>query len=399
MVLDTGSVIMFMYIVYAFFSVLTINDPLFSEAYKPLKIFPYIYLYTMLMIALSPIIIYHSHPAKTIENPHTRVLVIIGWIIVISAIMMIPGIIAQANKGIINLFVDDSAAKEVYTDQVEEIGNSGKAIRNLPAVIYNSLSDITVFLLFYFLSLKDFKHKLVIYGLAFTTILGVIIPITHGQRSGVVSCTLTVVVGYFLFKPYLSRRINKAVKKIGIISIILISLPILAITMSRCGKEQAGVGGFINWYVGQGSLYFNNNGLDAGGIRYGDRTINLFKRIIDPDTPKNFVERRDKYHNLELDDYFFYSFVGDFTIDFGPIIAFILFVCVFYMLCRKTRTHDPTIKLYQLLLIYFTACISIQGGMTLFSYADTGNLRIITLLGLYAYLRYHEILLIKYPKE
>ena len=91
MVLDTGSVIMFMYIVYAFFSVLTINDPLFSEAYKPLKIFPYIYLYTMLMIALSPIIIYHSHPAKTIENPHTRVLVIIGWIIVISAIMMIPG--------------------------------------------------------------------------------------------------------------------------------------------------------------------------------------------------------------------------------------------------------------------------------------------------------------------
>ena len=58
--------------------------------------------------------------------------------------MMIPGIIAQANKGIINLFVDDSAAKEVYTDQVEEIGNSGKAIRNLPAVIYNSLSDITV---------------------------------------------------------------------------------------------------------------------------------------------------------------------------------------------------------------------------------------------------------------
>lgn len=200
--------------------------------------------------------------------------------------MMIPGIIAQANKGIINLFVDDSAAKEVYTDQVEEIGNSGKAIRNLPAVIYNSLSDITVFLLFYFLSLKDFKHKLVIYGLAFTTILGVIIPITHGQRSGVVSCTLTVVVGYFLFKPYLSRRINKAVKKIGIISIILISLPILAITMSRFGKEQAGVGGFINWYVGQGSLYFNNNGLDAGGIRYGDRTINLFKRIIDPDTPK-----------------------------------------------------------------------------------------------------------------
>lgn len=399
MVLDTGSVIMFMYILYAFFSVLSINDPLFSEAYKPLKLFPYIYLYTMLMIALSPIIIHHDHPSESIENPNTRILVIIGCIIVFSAILMIPGIITQANKGILNLFVDETAAKEVYTDQVDEVSDSGGAIRNLPAVIYNSLSDITVFLLFYFLSLKNSKHKLVIYGLAFTTVLGIIIPITHGQRGGVVSCTLTVVVGYFLFKPYLSKKINKAVKKIGVIAMIVISLPIIAITMSRFGKENAGVGGFINWYLGQGSLYFNNNGLDAGGIRYGDRTINLFKRIIDPGTPKNFVERRDKYHNLELDDNFFSTFVGDFTIDFGPILAFAIFVCVFYMISRKTRLHYTTIKLHQLLLIYFTACISIQGGMTLFSYADTGNLRIITLLGLYAYLRYHEVLLIKYPKE
>ena len=106
MVLDTGSVIMFMYILYAFFSVLSINDPLFSEAYKPLKLFPYIYLYTMLMIALSPIIIHHNHPSESIENPNTRILVIIGCIIVFSAILMIPGIITQANKGILNLFVD-----------------------------------------------------------------------------------------------------------------------------------------------------------------------------------------------------------------------------------------------------------------------------------------------------
>ena len=138
MVLDTGSVIMFMYILYAFFSVLSINDPLFSEAYKPLKLFPYIYLYTMLMIALSPIIIHHNHPSESIENPNTRILVIIGCIIVFSAILMIPGIITQANKGILNLFVDETAAKEVYTDQVDEVSDSGGAIRNLPAVIYNS---------------------------------------------------------------------------------------------------------------------------------------------------------------------------------------------------------------------------------------------------------------------
>ena len=42
-------------------------------------------------------------------------------------------------------------------------------------------------------------------------------------------------------------------------------------------------------------------------------------------------------------------------------------------------------------------CISMQGGMYLFNYADTGNLKIITFGLLYGYLRYHEILLKKYP--
>ena len=91
------------------------------------------------MIALSPIIIHHNHPSESIENPNTRILVIIGCIIVFSAILMIPGIITQANKGILNLFVDGTAAKEVYTDQVDEVSDSGGAIRNLPAVVYNSL--------------------------------------------------------------------------------------------------------------------------------------------------------------------------------------------------------------------------------------------------------------------
>ena len=52
-------------------------------------------------------------------------------------------------------------------------------------------------------------------------------------------------------------------------------------------------------------LFFNNYGLDADGIRYGDRTANLFKQIIWDDTPHNYMERRDKYPHLKIDDYYF----------------------------------------------------------------------------------------------
>ena len=43
-VLDGGSAIITMYIVYAVFSILSLNDPIFSMTYEPLKLFPYIYL-------------------------------------------------------------------------------------------------------------------------------------------------------------------------------------------------------------------------------------------------------------------------------------------------------------------------------------------------------------------
>ncbi|MBQ2169816.1 MAG: hypothetical protein II449_11320, partial [Prevotella sp.] len=132
-------------------------------------------------------------------------------------------------------------------------------------------------------------------------------------------------------------------------------------------------------------------------IRNGDRTMYLVKRVIDPDTPKNFVERREKYHNLKIDDYYFYTFVGDFTIDFGPVPAFIIFVVFNLIVLMLIRPRDGTIQVYQLLLLYFSMCICMQGGMTLFSYSDFAGLRIVVIILLYLYLRYHEQLLEKFP--
>ena len=175
-------------------------------------------------------------------------------------------------------------------------------------------------------------------------------------------------------------------------------LPVGAITISRFGDRAGGtVTSFLNWYVGQGSLYFNNYGLDANGIRYGERTLNLFLRVVKPGTSTNYVERREKFHNMDIDDHLFTTFVGDFTLDFGPIIAFFIFICLYTWIFIKTKTESENIKLHQLLLLYITMCISMQGGMYLFNYADTANLKLITYGLLYSYLRYHEELLKRFP--
>ena len=84
-----------------------------------------------------------------------------------------------------------------------------------------------------------------------------------------------------------------------------------------------------------------------------------------------------------MDDDIFYTFVGDFTLDFGPIIAFFMFVVFNYIVCRATRVKNRTICFHQLLLIYFTVCVSLQGGMSLYRYADTAGLQVVTLFMVY----------------
>lgn len=394
---DAGSAILIAYIGYAVFSLLTINDQLFSLAFRPLRLFPYLYLYGMMMIALTPSIYNHLHPSNAIADPNTRILKAISIFIIVISFLLVPNIVSNFFDGFVKLFTDVGAGYEAYMETAEENEDSGSGISNLPMIFYNALADITVFLCFYFMSLKK-KNHLLIGLLLFSISLGLMLPIMNGQRGGTIQSLLTVIACYMLFRKYLSRRINRAITIAGVSVILAISLPIAAITMSRFGDEAAGVNGYVNWYLGQGSLYFNNYGLNAGGTRNGDRTAIVLKRVADPSTPKNYVERRDKYHNLELDDYFFSTFVGDFTIDYGPIAAVVIFVVFNIFVLSQIRARDDTLKVHQLLLLFFTVCVSIQGGMTLFSFADlAGNLQIICIFLLYIYLRYHEVLLERYP--
>ena len=114
---DGGSAIIGSYIVYAIFSIMSLNDDLFSIQYDKLRIFPFFYLYVMLMIALSPAIHHHLHPVERIEEPNTRILKPICWMLVICAIFQVPSILQNFSDGLIKLFTDIDAGQEAYAKQ------------------------------------------------------------------------------------------------------------------------------------------------------------------------------------------------------------------------------------------------------------------------------------------
>ena len=85
---DGGSAIMLTYIIYAIFSLFSINDFLFGDMYLPLTVLPFIYLYLMLMIALSPAIYVHFHPTNKIENPNSRIPHLVSIIIIVASFLL-----------------------------------------------------------------------------------------------------------------------------------------------------------------------------------------------------------------------------------------------------------------------------------------------------------------------
>lgn len=394
--IDGGTAIMTTYIIYIVFTFLTLNNEMFNFMYKPLTIFPYIYLYLMLLTALSPTIFHHFHPVNCIEQPPTRLLKPYAIFIIIIAFTQVPEVLTNFEDGLVKIVTDVDAGLDSYNENLSEANNSGAGITNFFAIIFNTCFDLTIFVAFYMLTLKK-KNFFIIGGIFFSITIGMLLPIMKGLRGPFITSALTLGVAYMLFLPYLNKKLTKFINITGITIFLLFSIPISTITFSRFGENNEGVFGVLAWYAGQANVYFNNYAMDAGGIRYGDRTLNLFKRVILPDTPKNFVERRAKYSNLEIDDERFTTFVGDFCIDFGPIVAALIFIFFNLWVLYQIRARSDILKLHDVLLIYFTQCICIQGGMTLFTYADAANLKIIVTGLAYAYLYTHNELLKHFP--
>lgn len=400
--LDAGSAIIGTYICYAFFSILTLNKPItFVDYYdfNHLTLFPFIYLFVMLIIALSPTIIYHFNPAKQIEDPNTRIFYIIAIVSIFSALLLLPIILNNHGDGLLKLMTDIDAGKDAYEEQLENASDAGGGITNIPAIVFNAMSEITIFTFFYFLTIKR-KNVWLLSGLGIAIAVSVLQPIMSGQRGPVIYTLLTIFMGYMFFKQFFSEIIKKVVRYVSIVGVVVALLPIIAITVSRFSNmRQTTITEYINWYLGQGNIYFNNYALDDNGIRYGDRTFNLVKRVVSSNASQNFVERRSTYSNLYVNDDIFTTFVGDFAIDFGPIVAFLIFVIFNLWVLYATRVKGNNLKVHQALLLYFTMCICMQGGMTLFSFSDTANLKMLCFAILYIYLVLRENILTKFRQE
>lgn len=384
---DAGSVVLFSYLLYSIASLLLYNSPFYT--FNPIRIFPFIYLYLMLMLAVSPILKYDDNKINEIQKPNTVLLNAVSIIFIVASLAYLPTIISNFASGIVKLMVNPSGGQELYNEAMANSYHTGDGnITNLAAIISGSFSKIGILLFFYYLTLKK-PNKLILVGLFLSCIASILTYIYLGQRGVIMEILFAMIITYFALRKFIPTKINKRIKIIGIILIIATTIPVIVLTNSRFSEWRGGSLQSIYYYVGQENLNFNNYGLDNGGIRYGDRTFPLFKRMLGIDNvPNNFWERRKKYPNLKINDEVFYTFVGDFTLDFGPFVAPLIFILFTFFILNKTRIRNGRILFHQLILVHFVMCVCMVGGMKLYSFSDVGgNLQLIVYFLAYIFFR------------
>jgi oligosaccharide repeat unit polymerase len=375
--IDAGSVLLFSYLFYSIMSLILYNNPYYS--FNEIDLFPFIYLYLMLMLAFSPILRYDYNKISEIKKPPAIFLNLVCIIFIIASLMQVPSIISNFAVSIVRLLLDSAGGQDLYNEAMADSVSLGDgSISNLSSIISNAYGNFGILLFFYYLTLNK-RNRFIMIGLFISCIISILSNISLGQRGPILEIMLSMVITYFALRKFYQPKVNKIIRNIGITFLIATSIPIVALTVSRFGESDAGSESSVFFYAGQENLYFNNYGLDNGGVRYGDRTFPLFKKMLGfENVPDNFWERRSKYPNLQINDEVFIGFVGDFTLDFGPFIAPLIFIPFMIFVLNKTIVRNGKILFHQLIIIHFMMSLCMLGGMKLYPFSDVGgNLQLI----------------------
>lgn len=391
--ITAGGILLISYLLYAISSYILYNDDYNGRYYVGLSFLPFLILFFLLYIVSNPIIYFSKQKIDRIQKPTLYIINFFCWIYIIMSFINLPNILSNIN--LIPLLISSTdAGADLYatnvSDSVYSASSMGSGISNLPSLYTNFFSRIIVLFLFYHLTLKVINKKIVI-GLCVSILIYVLGYLLTGQRGGSFKMIVSCIITYFALKQFISIRIKKKLRLICSVSLILLCIPYYYLTSSRFSDVSDGNGitsSFFS-YTGQGNLNFNLYALDNNGIRYGDRVIPLLKKAIGiENVPNNFWERRWKYKNLKINDESFITFIGDFFLDFGPIMAIVILCAISFIVKRKTHIKNRILLFHQLILIQFLMCMCMEGGMSLYSYADSSNMVIIVYLFMYYVFKY-----------
>lgn len=372
--IQVGSVVLF---IYAFVSLGSIylygySETKFDLNYWNIYYLPFIYLFCILFISFIPILHFSNQKVVGMIMPPSSLMRFISiTIIVIYTLHLLITIIPKFS--ITDLLINTTVLVDNYEGQVE---TSLSGLSWIIAVLKNIFGDILWVMLMYNLINRN---KILSIGILFSLVVSLLGALSSGTRGSMIAFFFQIPFAYIVFKPLMtvSQRNKMIMYAFVFLGFLLIGFG--SLTYGRHGDNQYhSLTDYLVYYMSSDFLMFNHDALDPGGCRYGDRVFPLLRQFLGLGTAGGFRARRLQFPNLKLDDSQFSFFVGEFCIDFGPIIAFLIISFFSYIVYRQLKKSKYDLGDILIALLWYNILIN---GLFLFFYAEIlGNLKILYLL-------------------
>lgn len=309
-----------------------------DSPYHNTSFFPYIYFFVCICICFKPYAGFHLD--KKLNINETILIKLLMWVYIITGALAfyytLPNAMVLLQSGewgeLRNqLYQGDNI--ELYTSQTERLAKN----------IFSYLGPFGIVMAFYQLTKDNRKWYVVV--LLFTTWLGnTFLGATLVASRGIVAILLLRIgLILILFKESIPHKVKRHFYYVlGLVSIPA-AMYLISVSVSRFGEDEAGSS--IFFYLGHAMQNFNENCMMAmHDFAWGQYALSYFSGIFG-------------WHPLVVEKLGysggtgFYTFLGTFYIDWGPIgtMLFCSFLCLFisnYTQKKKKTFSDLIIIVY-----------------------------------------------------
>lgn len=254
--------------------------------------------------------------------------------------------------------------------------------------------DISFIMIFPLIKEKK-KNPIAILGAIMVILTKNLEAISTVSRTGLFNLVLHAIVCFLLFFPFLTKKEKKQINRIGIIAVSLVATIFLIITLARGStyEEKSGSGeytstAFVVRYGGEGFCNFSNYAFRAKQPMGGVYTLYVPQKLLGMEPP---IADRDFWYGIAerkqgVPQNVFYTYIGDFVLDLGPIWGAILLIAISLIINTLCVVRNGFIDIATLFL--FSVYLKIlEFGTIGYVYINTNSEYIILYLFLYVILK------------
>ena len=353
--------------------------------YRRIDFIPFVFMHLCFILSVFPVIRVKI-PQKEYSMSQVNITLyknILCFFIILSIVPFVENL-----KQVLSLGSSDSELAEIYDSKMYGGGFEVNWLSPI-GMIGNSLDGVFLYFLifspFYLLTRKDVSMPFVLLSMIPVS-THLLFQMAAAGRTTMVTFMLMSILLIFLFQKSIPINRFKKIRNFGIIAVALMFMGLTAITLSR--KEATNAGDdfavVIGYYVAKGHLDFNENLWHMKQHTEGDNSFSFLKSCMGLPTYKSFLEK-EKYWNesrIGVPPGFFYTYIGDLYMDFGPIITLFLYIFVSFVSLFLIYKWNGNYSIVRCFLVFIYCSTLIMGwSINIFkTYDGTKNMLLSLLL-------------------